>query len=338
MRIEATAAKGDSMADIDAWRVFDAAVRSRLHVVIGVLVLWAVAGAVAGLILSGLLSRILSRRGALRLAWKHGIWLKICAIVWIVGACCVLGCLTGLFEGALRTVTTVAREGLFRTEVIEPLGGQCAAGMAIIDRWLYEAEKKENVNEPLTVTEEQGAFLNRFKEGKEELDVQAFLERLENVESTVVETFVRDAAKELRERYEIEEGSLSEAILKRLVSSVVRGRLRKMAKNELDKVGLAEAVTEFFEKLPEAAATSGNPATITFDELATHSVEHFVVPTIVGPVRKFVRAQHVAILLLSAAAVLLPVLLLWLGRRIELRIQGSHPASRAGGESDSTFQ
>lgn len=307
------------MPDNGAWWLLDQILSTRLHVVIGVLILWGLIGALAGALPSALASWLLSRLGAFRLVWRHRTWLKIAAIVWIIGVCSLLGCSLGLIEGAVRGVGIVVRESSFRTEVLVPLGAKCAAGIASMDCFLVQGEHKKNPEDPLELSEEQEAFLTRFSEGNAELDVHAFLGRLENVEGVFVDAVVRKILARLRERSEIEEGSFSESILAQFLPGVMRWAIRQKANDELERLGLAEGVWQFLEKLRDAAAESGDPATITFDELAIHSVDNGVVPVIVPPVRKTARAKQTSVVLLLLGAVLLPVLLFWLGRYLERR-------------------
>lgn len=307
------------MDGISVSTLLDEILKTRLHAVIGVLILWVLIGAFSGVVLSVIVSRLLSRLGAFRLSWRHGIWLKIAAIVWIVGACCLFGCSIGLMEGAFRGVRMIVSESSFRAGVLAPLGSQCADGLAHVDCLLAQAQQRRNPEEPLKLSQAQESLLSRFREGKDELNVQMLLKRLDSAEDLFVQEVVREALARLRDDNTIEEGSLSESVLRRFLPSVARWGIRRKAKSELDKLGLTEGVTQFLEKLPEAAAKSGDPATITFQELALCSVDHGVVPAIVCPIRNIARAKQVGAAVLATAAIFLPVLLFWLGRYIERR-------------------
>lgn len=315
------------MHDINASWLLGQILRTHLHAVMGVLILWALIGVLFGAILSAIAAYLLSRMGAFRLAWRHGTWLKIAAIVGMISACSLFGCVTGLIEGARRGVGIIVKESSFRSGVLLPLGAQCASGIAHMDCLLAQADQRRNAADRLTLSQTQEAFLGRFSEGKDELNVTTFLMRMDRAGAALVQEVVEEVMARLRANNLIKEGSLPDAILRRLLPGVIQSHIRQKAKNALDQAGLSRGVMQFFEKLPEAAARSGDPTTIRHDELAVYSVDHGVIPMIVYPARKIARGRQVDAVMLAMGALLLPVLLFWLGRYIERgRLSRTHRA------------
>lgn len=309
------------MDDLNVSWLFDQILRTRLHAVMGGLILWGVIGFFSGAFLSVVVSCVLVRMGAIRLAWRHGIWLKMLAIVWIIVTCSVLGCVTGLIEGAFRGVRIVVSESSFRSGVLLPLGAQFSTQIAYMDCLLAQAQQRSNSEDPLKLSHMQEAYLKRFREGTAELDVPVFLSRIEHAEATFVQEVLREGLARIQADKAIKTGGLTDTILQRFLPNVIQWGIRRKAKNELDKVGMGECVTQFMENLQEAAAKNGDSATMSFDELTVYSVDHGVIPAIMCPTRSLARGKQIGTGVLALAAIFLPVLLFWLGRLRERRKQ-----------------
>lgn len=309
------------MEDLNVSWLFEQILRTRLHAVMGGLILWGIIGFFSGAFLSVVVSCVFARMGAIRLAWRHGIWLKMLAIVWIIVTCSVLGCVTGLIEGAFRGVRIVVSESSFRSGVLVPLGAQFSTQIAHMDCLLAQAQQRRNSEDPLKLSHVQETYLKRFREGTAELDVQSFLTRIERAEATFVQEVLREGLARLQADNTIKKGSLPDAILRRFLPNVIQWGIRRKANSELDKVGMGECVKQFMEKLPEAAAKNGDSATMSFDELTVYSVDHGVIPAIMCPTRKLARGKQVGTGVLAMGAIFLPVLLFWLGRLSERRKQ-----------------
>jgi len=294
--------------------------RSRAHVVAGRVALWTAIGLVAGLALSVLVLVVAGKLGAWRLAWKHGVWLRAVNALWLVGAFAVLASMIGCCEGSLRGVETAVRESQFRTELLARAGEASAVGIAWTDLFLANLEAKRDG--PLS--DEQSKRVEAFAKGEAELDVKAFLARLDRSEGALVEKGVVEA----RKRMKLPESRLAEWLVETSLAYLVRKAVREKAAGAFREQGAD--VAGFLSTLPDAARAAGDPDTITAKELGDHIVERALIPGILGPTRKYFRGTQVTYALGMAGALLLSLLAFWIARRIERsRLRGAPAAPAA---------
>lgn len=304
------------MAELDASQVFDALGTHAGTMTMSV-ALWACLGVLAGLILSLLACWLLSRLGAFRLAWKHVVWLKVLAILWIVGVCTVLGGVLGFVEGTARGAGAILRDGQFRADVLDPIGRECASGIASIDWLLRKAEADPNATGLEAEDQKQwDAFLERFRAGGEELNVKALIQRAKKVKDTIIDKVARDTLADLRKNGTLKQGSLEDSVLQAILPYAIQWMAGRELEQRLGVEGVIESIKQFVDGMPDAAARAGDPATIAFDELAAHSIDQGVLPLIEYPVRTFTGSMQKIILIPLVVAVLLPIILFALIRRI----------------------
>jgi hypothetical protein len=285
--------------------------KSRAHVVAGLVVLWTVIGLVSGLGLAGVALFAAGKLGAWRLAWKHGVWLRVLNALWMAGAFAALGSMIGCCEGSLRGIETAVRESQFRTELLQRAGEAGAFGIAWTDVFLENLEAKRDG--PLS--EEQSKRVDAFARGDAELDVRAFLARLDRCDAVLVEKGVDEAKRQVRKRVALPESRLADWLIEAALAHLVRKAVRDKAGGALAEQGVD--VAGLLAGLPAVAKASGHPDTIAAKELADHIVERALIPGILTPTRKYFRGTQLTYGLAMAGALALSVVAFWIGRVIE---------------------
>ena len=82
--------------------VLDEILAARPLAAAGTWTLWAALGALGGLALAVAAYFALDRAGAWRLSWRHAKWLRVGAVLWLLGSFAVLGSSIGGCEGSYR--------------------------------------------------------------------------------------------------------------------------------------------------------------------------------------------------------------------------------------------
>jgi hypothetical protein len=269
--------------------------QTQVHILLGRIILWTAIGAAAG-IAAGLAAYFaMSRAGAWKLRWRHAVWVRGLAALWLVAALGLAGGGIGGCQGALSGNEAAVTEGSLRTEVLRPAGEICAYAIAAVDVALETREIER--------TSEAAARLQAFVDGKAELDLPALFLRLEALEDALVRDIVANAKREAREKWDLEAGGALEAIVDPILEALARRLIRK---NVQERLG---PLVGFFDALPRGG--------ISFSALAEHAVERAAIPLILGPTRAFVRGQQTTLLIVALVALSLPALGFWIARRFE---------------------
>ncbi len=295
---------------------------SQAHVIAGQLLLWTVIGLAAGLVLAVVVLLAAGKLGAWRLAWKHGVWLRVLNALWLVGAFAALGSMIGCCEGSLRGVETAVRESQFRTELLARAGEAGAVGMAWTDLFIANLEARRDG--PLG--EEQSKRVEAFAKGESELNVTQFLARLDRSEGVLVEKGVVEAKAQLRKHVALPESRLADWLVGTALAYLVRKAVREKAAGALAEQGAD--VGGFLSTLPDAAKAGGDPDTIGVKALGDHIVERALIPGILTPTRKYFRGTQLTYAIVMAGALVLSVVAFWIGRVIE-RSQAKKAAATA---------
>lgn len=94
-----------------------------------------------------------------------------------------------------------------------------------------------------------------------------------------------------------------------------------LAESLVDKLEVAATVKGFVATLPASG-------TMPFTALTDHTVEHFIVPTIVGPVREVVRGKQLVYGVAGVGAIVLAFVLVRLAPRRSLPLVGADPQKK----------
>jgi hypothetical protein len=280
--------------------------KTQVHVVIGLLVLWAAIGLVGGIVLAVVVYQLLGRLGAWKLDWKHGKTLRVLSAVWLVLAFATCGAWIGGAQGVMFGVERVVRRSQFHDKILMPVGEVTADGLLFVDISLRNMDPETHKVAPLT--EEQKELLQAFREGRAELNVNEFNERVAMLRDHVVDEAVEELNAQLKERTGLEAEGLAKSLLDWLLRGLVRHASNREAEEHLGQI------MECYRTLPDAADDSGM---ISRTALAHHLVERGAVPAIMKPTRYVVRTTQIPWALGMAGSLIPPLLLFWLIRRFE---------------------
>lgn len=286
-------------------RLFQEILKAEPHVAAGILALWIGLGIAGGLVLAGLLAFVLARAGALRLEGKHGPWLRILAVLWLLVALGSLGGSAGAAEGALRAAERIVTQGPFRTEVLRRAGEAVSAAIYTVDLCI----RNEAGGKPLTPDDAQKAELDLFVKGGREFEAGAFPGRLEKAETALVRKLVDSARPEVQAKLSLPKSAAIEWLLDSSLGFLIDRQLRGRVREELEKAGAREAAEGLFAALDTSARAKGDPVTAAHADLADAIVERSLIPLILKPARDLARGPQLVCFLLASGAVLLPVLL-----------------------------
>ncbi len=287
--------------------------KSQAHVAAGLFALWLVIGILAGLVAGGVAALVLAKTGALRLAWKHAVWLRVLSCLWVIAAGGFFGASIGGCEGTLRGTEKIVRESQFRTEGLRRAGEAVAGTLA----WIDLAVENHLTKKDIQLSEAQVSSVDLFLKGGREFDVRAFQARLERAEEELVRKIVDSAKAEVTAKMGLAPGGAPEALLGMTLRLLAEHGLRKAVRDQLEKHGAKEGVQGLFAGMDEAAKAKGDPATASLAELAEAIVDRSLIPLILVPATALTRAPQTTSLLLMAGAFLLPALAFWIGRKLE---------------------
>ena len=282
-------------------QIIDEVLKTQLHVGVGLAVLWSVFGCLAGVMISFGCYLLMSKLGAFRLNWKFAAWPRTLTVLWLAVTFAILGGMMGGCEGTLRATQRVVKQSQFRTEALQPVGDAVADGLFQIDHWLREPDVP--------------APVDSFRQGELELSATSLLRQIDAVEEVAARKAVDATKQQIATRMGTARGGVVETLTNEFLDVIARRLLRAKAKEQLDKVGLADALFEFFDTLPAAARARGDPDTISHAELASHVVDHGLIPALLQPARRFVRTQQVVLVALSILATVLPTFAFWIARK-----------------------
>ena len=137
---------------------------------------WTAAGALLG-ILAGFLAHFgLGRMGAWRLEWPHVKWWRVLTCAWLVALFGFLTAVGGGLEGVRRSTRDLVESEPVRRELLLPLGRVGATAMAYFYCRIGGSRQ------------EALAFVRDFKDGKQEIPVQAFTGRVNGLAETEAES------------------------------------------------------------------------------------------------------------------------------------------------------
>ncbi len=288
--------------------IIEEALKTQIHVVLGLLVLWIAIGLVAGIVLAIAAYKLLGRLGAWRLDWKHGNVLRVLTAVWLVLAFGLCGAWIGGAQGLIFGVERVVRDSQFHDRILIPVGQVAADGFMIVDFNLKNMDPETyDVPPP---TDEQREFLQAFQEGHAELNVKEFQERLVTLRDHMMDEVVADLKADLKKRIGLEAGPLAESLLDRLLHGLAQHAWKRESKKKLGPI------LECYHTLPDAA---GDDGMISRSALANHLIERGAVPAIMKPTRYAVRGVQIPWAIGMAGALIPPLVLFWLIRWFERR-------------------
>jgi hypothetical protein len=305
--------------------LFDVVLKIIITVITSI-VPYLIGGFSAGLLLGGLLYWAMQRYEWLALRWKHARWLRVLAAAWLVLASGALVCIVAGYQGALQFAGDGLRKGPVRKDVLEPAGRICATGFQAFDLYCQNCMNREPGAEvKLELAPEQQTALTDFQNGRIEVNASQSLKRLSEMEAALAAQIRTTLQTEAQTRFSIQPGGLIDKIVEACLQSIASVDARKMALNQIGTPG--RSLQNCLATLPAAAAASGNPDTITHAELSDHFVEHAILPLLLDPVTKFIRAQQSLVLALLALAVLLPPVVFRIIRYFEGHVKTAAPAT-----------
>lgn len=287
--------------------VLDEILAARPHAAAGTWLLWTVLGILAGLALAVVLYFALDRAGAWKLEWSHAKWLRVLAVLWLLGSFAVVGSSMGGCEGSLRAARNTLDLAEVRAGVLHSAAAAVSGALAQLDQQLREREGAKP----------DPALLDRYAKGEAELDVAGFRGRLARAEADLVRSAVGKAKGPVCATLGIAPSGAVDGLLEISLNFLARKALRMAADEGLKKAGLSESADGFFGALDAAASLSGSPGGATHDEVAKLLVEQSFVPLLLLPVRRLVRSAQIGGAFCLAGALAVPLLGFWIGRRVE---------------------
>jgi hypothetical protein len=264
--------------------------------------LWGALGAAAGFALGLAVFFLLRAAGALRWEWEHAKWLRgLTAALWVVLWTAGCGAI-GLVQGALRGGETVLRRSQLATEafpVVADAGADLLACLAISAPLLAEGKQAGPAEE---------AKLDAFRRGEWELDAVALLEGGGAITHAVAEAEATKLEASVLAKFPSWKGGRLNQLLHSGLTVLCDLIMEQAVEEELDKLGeVGRLGKRLVAELPQAAAATGDPRTISRTELSSHLVQEGIVPAALIPLRQFARGQQLAALLVLLVGTLVPV-------------------------------
>lgn len=247
--------------------------------------------------------------GAWKLEWASAKWLRLASLLFLLGAFAAFGGMIGGCEGMLRGAENAVIESPVRAEVLEPAA---RAGAGAI-RWIDQVLENKLAGRSSALTEKQNEQLQAFLAGKYEMDLQAFLSRLTQAETKVIEAAMPDAVREIRAEIPLPKNKFVDSLLFMAVEPLLRNTLRSTLTQEAERIGIDSE--SFFLTLPAAARMEGADDALSIRELSTHVLERVLIPVLVNPLRTLMRAQQLVCVVCIGGSVVLALLGFWIARR-----------------------
>lgn len=248
----------------------------------GTVLLWALLGGLGGLALGTLLFLLFRRFGAWRLDAQRAKFLRVLALLWLLGVGLAAGAAFGAAEGALRGACNALDGAGKRPSPIQPAADALSVALFWIDRRL------DGIAEPA---------VEEYRSGRAALDAPGFLARLERAEEGVVDGLAASWKAQAQAR--LGTSKLVDGLLDLTLKAVGRRLVRKT---------LDEAERQGF-----LAALEGGPR--HHGEVAGRLLHRWMIPLATSPLRSFLRMQQAVALLAGLALAGVPVLGFWIGRR-----------------------
>jgi hypothetical protein len=268
--------------------------------------LWGLLGAALGLGFS-----FATYRGFRRLHWygatsPAGRWTQRSILGLSALLCSGLIGAAGLIEGVHRECPGVIVRSRIGTDALPAAASLLAEAMVWID-----------------LAAQQGGSLARtagdprlaeFRAGTWELDVQAFLGRIDTLRDESFRNILRQLEDMMLER----SPGLKDGFTGRILHEAIHGLgpvlLDKKLSDELRHRGLDHLQEAVRTRLLAEAARAGDPATIGYRDLSGFVLRDGLVPAIVAPIRSFARQQQILCAVLAIFVCCVPAVAFRLSR------------------------
>jgi len=245
---------------------------------------WGLAGLVAGLVFGLAAFFLLRALGAYRLDWQPAKWLRV--IVCLLGVLAAMGSLglIGAAEGVWRSLRqTVERS---------PALPKAAEAGTLLLAQLYVTGTTNSVS--------------GFADGQWEINVTELQRRLDTISEATVKSVTQSMLDDAAQRWPAL-GGRGQPVLGWIVGELAQGIVRRKLRENLDRFGIATYWDNVLRSLPAAAARTGDPQTISREELSGLLAQHGLAPLLTGSLRSLVRSFQVQTAIVLALALVLPV-------------------------------
>jgi hypothetical protein len=296
--------------------------------------LWAILpgiliGGAVGIVVALCLYYGLRQARAWELKWKHAIWVKRLVLVFLLIGVGISGALIGGAQGASKFACESLWQGRLRKHSLDHAGNASASAVLALDISLQNYLATGNVS---AFTAEQVEQQRKFDAGETELHTGDFFGRLKKAESKLASEFSPAVKAQIHTSAGVAPGSLIASIADSFVDLFIAAALRQSLTSKLDPQ-ISAALTNCVATLPQAAAATGDPATISHRELSIHIVENGIVAIVESPVRRFFRSYQIAIALITLASLALILLGFKFARRRMEKLQFAAAAETVSVES-----
>jgi hypothetical protein len=281
--------------------------RDELTGLIKSIALWGLLGAIVGVVLV-----VVTYRFFRRLRWygctsTAGRWLQrgVCALTLLL--CILLIGGAGAWEGVHRKSHDVVTRSRIGTNALPAIADLVAEGFAWIDLTMQAGEKLSPADSE--------SRLEEFRAGEWEVDVPAFLQRIDSLREGVFQ----DLLTQLEQTVHRNAPALNDGLMGKLLHQTIQmlgpALLEKKLSSELERRGLEHLHVAIRTKLTAEAARSGEPSTISYRELSSFIQREGIVPAVVTPIRSFARQQQVLYVVIAFFLLIVPPVIFRVCRR-----------------------
>ena len=265
--------------------------------------MWTLIGAALGIFLAVLACATFSRMGWYHLEWRFARGLRWTIYALTVALSTVFFSLAGFWSGAIAGTERVLLKGQLATDVFPRIGEVIADGMA----WVQ-------IRSSVAASANHEMKLDEFRAGQWELHAGQFLQQLDDLKGdSITNALVWLEQSALQNTPQLK-GGPGEQILHEIFNGLGRVLVEKKVGSELNNYGVDRIYFAVREQLRTEAAKSGNPHTITRQEISVFLIRDGIVPGILKPVRSTARSQQVPLIGIALIILIVPPLCVRLAR------------------------
>lgn len=283
---------------------FDFLKASALHTVLTIGG-WTAACALLGLLAGFLAYFGLRRIGAWRLGWPHVKWWRALTCAWLAALFGFLAAVGGGLEGCRRSIRDLVESEPVRRELLLPLGRVGATAMAYFYGRIGGSRQ------------EAVAFVRDFRDGKQEIPIQAFSSRVDGLAESEADALSDQTAAYVQSGVGMAKSPSIGRFLKKSTRLVYGWLFQGVLKEKVAGFASSNGLEHFMDTLPAAGSSGGDKAALSFEEAAWHIVDHAIIPVVMVWLNGWVLVEQV---LLAAALIFfasLPVIWFWILRLLE---------------------
>ena len=247
---------------------------------------WTAACALLGTLAGFLAYFGLRRLGAWRLGWPHVKWWRVLTCAWLTILFGFLAAVGGGLEGARRSLQDLVESEPVRRELLLPVGRVGANAMAYFYGRIGGSRQ------------EAAAFVRDFRDGKQEIPVQAFTGRVNGLAESEAEALSDQTVTYVQSGVSLMKSPSVGKFLKKSTRAVYRWLFRGILQEKVSGIAASNGLEHFMDTLPAAGSSGGDQAAFSFEEAARHIVDHALIPVILVWLNGWVLVEQ---LLLAAA-------------------------------------